>query len=363
MLRIGPVELATPLLLAPIAGYCDLAFRLVVRSLRDPAGGVAVGLASTDLICSQAVVRAAVKTLDLAATCPQDTPLCVQLYGADAEVLADAARWAQDRGAAIIDINMGCPVDKVTKTNGGSMLLCDPPSTIALAAKVVRAVRCPVTAKLRLGWDDRHLTATALAPALADVGIAAITVHGRTTQQRFRGPVSLEGIAAIVAALRRHPWVPVIGNGDVNSPLDARRMLDATGCHGVMIGRGALAQPWVFRDTAPYLATGQLPPPLSQADRARIVLDHFDTMLRLGSAPGPAAGHHGPGYCPQTAALHKMRARISWYSAGLQPWPGLRREVNAMGSAAELRAYLAAAIDRLDRGLAAVPGYALHVQP
>src|SRR6185369_16785679 len=152
MLRIGSVELENPLLLAPIAGYCDLAFRLIVRSLRGPSGGV--GLACSDLLCPQALLSENDKSMWLAATCPEDKPVCMQLYGADPTILAEAARWAEAHGATTIDINMGCPVDKVTKKNGGSMLLCTPESTVALAKRVVEAVKVPVTAKLRLGWSE-----------------------------------------------------------------------------------------------------------------------------------------------------------------------------------------------------------------
>ena len=239
VLRIGNVRLATNLLLAPIAGYCDLAFRLVVRSVPatpeslPPGHGdaPAVGLASTDLLCPQAVLHEAQKALWLAATCPEDQPVCMQLYGADGAIMAEAARWAESHGATVIDINMGCPVDRVTKRNGGSRLLCDIPSTLHLARQVVESVRVPVTAKLRLGWDDGSIVAPELAVALADIGIAAITVHGRTTQQMFRGAARLEGIAKVVEAMRRAHGtrVPVIGNGDVKCPPDAKRMIDATG--------------------------------------------------------------------------------------------------------------------------------------
>lgn len=343
MLRIGSVTLRTPLLLAPIAGYCDLAFRLVVRSvMATPQTRIdhapAVGLACTDLLCPQAVLSDSEKSKWLAATCEADRPLCMQLYGADADIMADAARWAEGHGATIIDINMGCPVDKVTKKNGGSKLLCDPSGTVALARKVVRAVRVPVTAKIRLGWDDTSIITQTLPVALADAGIAAITVHGRTTAQMFRGEARLDTggddcIRAVVRAMNSFPQVPVIGNGDIKSPLDARRMMDLTGCAGVMIGRGALGQPWIFRDTAHYLATGKLPAPLPRADRARLVLMHLDKLLELRD---------------EKIAVNTMRARMSWYSAHLQPWPGLKRDVQSLSSALAMRDYLLAGIHRIE---------------
>jgi len=237
-LTIGSVALSTPLLLAPIARYCDLPFRLLTRR----QGGV--GLASTDLLCPQALLNESVKSMWLAATSPEDQPICMQLYGRDPHIMAEAARWAEQHGACVIDINMGCPVDKVTKKNGGSKLLCEPDVAIDIARNIIAAVEVPVTAKIRLGWDETTIITDTLPVALADVGVAAITVHGRTTEQKFRGQARLEGIVRVVESMaRHHPDVPVIGNGDVKSPTDAWGMMQRTGCRGVMIGRGALGQP------------------------------------------------------------------------------------------------------------------------
>ena len=321
MLRIGNVTLETNLWLAPIAGYCDLAFRLAVRKL----GGV--GLAFTELLSSQAIQRGKAQTMWRAVTSPDDQPLGIQIYGRDPDALAQAARWAEQRGATLIDINMGCPIGKVTKRDGGSKLLCEPQLAVDIARRVVRAVNVPVTAKIRLGWDQSQLITDSLPPALADVGIAAVIVHGRTTQQKFSGAVQLDGIAQVVESVaRQHGDVPVIGNGDVQTPQDAKHMIDATGCAGVMIGRGALGQPWIFRDTAHYLSTGRLPPTISQSERTRIMLEHFETVVRL-------RGEH--------VALNMIRQRIRWYSPYLQPWPGLRRAVHHMKTADQFRQFVA----------------------
>src|SRR5688500_795453 len=250
--QVGHVRLATNLLLAPIAGYCDVAFRLVARS----CGGV--GLACTDLICPEGALRETAKTLQLAQTTEADSPLCMQLYGGDVEKLCDAARWAEDRGAHVIDINMGCPVDKITKRDGGSKLLCDPDNTVRMVERVLKVLKhTPLTAKLRLGWDDTCIVAPSLAHRLENAGVAMITIHGRTTEMKFTGQARLDGIAEVVAAVQR---IPVIGNGDVKSPEDAKRMIEVTKCAGVMIGRAALSRPWIFRDTWSYLTTGIIPP-------------------------------------------------------------------------------------------------------
>ena len=332
MLRIGSLTLETPLLLAPIAGYCDLAFRLVVRSVRGPSGGV--GLACTDLLCPHAILRENEKSLWLAATDPADSPVCMQLYGRHVDVLCEAGRWAEAHGANTIDINMGCPVDKVTKRNGGSMLLCEPDLAVDIVRELVRSVSVPVTAKIRLGWDDQTIIADTLPPKLADVGVSAVTVHGRTTEQMFKGKARLDGIARVVEAMAsRHPDVPVIGNGDVTTPEDARHMIDVTGCAGVMIGRGALGQPWIFRDVAHYLATGQKLAPLPRRERAMLVQDHFNHILH---------------YRGERVAINTIRQRVSRYSAHLQPWPNLRRAIREVATAAEFHDFWQAGMEKIN---------------
>jgi nifR3 family TIM-barrel protein len=321
-LRIGPFVLQSNLLLAPIAGYCDLAFRLVARS----CGGV--GLACTDLLCPQGVLRENRRSMELAMTCPDDSPLCMQLYGADADLLCEAARWAEDRGADVIDINMGCPVDKITKRDGGSKLLCDPDNALRLAARVAGVLRrAPLTVKLRLGWDDTSIVAPALAARLENAGAAAITIHGRTTAMKFSGSARLDGIATVVAAVQR---IPVIGNGDVRTPQDAARMMAVTGCAGVMIGRGALSRPWLFRDTWAYLTTGIVPPPPTLEEKCQLMRDHFNHMARFRS---------------ERSAVIEFRKRISWYAKELHPCEQLCAAVRVIDSAADFHG----AVDRFLR--------------
>src|SRR3954453_735095 len=179
-LRIGHVPLATNLLLAPIAGYCDLSFRLVARS----CGGV--GLACTDLLCPEGVLRENKRSMELAMTCPEDSPLAMQLYGGNVDLLCEAARWAEDRGAHVVDINMGCPVDKVTKRDGGSKLLCNPDNTLRMVDRIKASLRnVPLTAKLRLGWDDSCIVAPYLAARLEEAGGARFTIHGPPPEWRF----------------------------------------------------------------------------------------------------------------------------------------------------------------------------------
>lgn len=254
-LQIGPVRLATNLMLAPIAGWSDLAWRITCRQL----GGV--GLACTDLLSPHGLLAGGEKSLDLARTHDLDRPVGMQLYGCDPRLLAEAARWCADHGATVVDINMGCPVDKVTKKDGGSKLMCHVPGAVRLAGAVRSALpdAIPLTCKMRLGWDESAYEAGCaadLAVRLARVGVAGITVHGRTTEMLFKGSCRREGIRRVVEAVGEATGrytgepgggVPVIGNGDVVEPGDAVSMIEQTGCAGVMIGRGAFAMPWIFR--------------------------------------------------------------------------------------------------------------------
>jgi nifR3 family TIM-barrel protein len=333
-IQLGSLRLATNLLLAPIAGYCDLAFRLTARS----CGGV--GLACTDLLCPEGLLRENKGSLSLAMTTPEDSPLCMQLYGGNVERLCEAARWAEDRGAHVIDINMGCPVDKVTKLDGGSKLLCNPDNTLRMVERIIKVLRhTPLTAKLRLGWDDSCIVAPALAARLENAGVSLITIHGRTTEMRFSGEARLDGIAQVVAAVKR---IPVIGNGDIRVPQDARRMIDQTGCAGVMIGRGALSMPWIFRDTWSFLTTGVIPEPPTIEQKCRLMIDHFHNMVRFRN---------------EHAAAMEFRKRISWYAKQMNPCRRLRDEMRVINSAADFDSAVSRFLDwRLERDAAIAAG-------
>ena len=204
--------------------------------------------------------------------------MAVQLFGAVPQEMADAAKMLEALGVASVDVNMGCPVRKVCQVGGGSAMMTELGRTSALVRKMVEAVRIPVTCKMRLGWDDDNLTAPDLARALEDAGVAAIMVHGRTRQQGFDGSVNLAGIRRVVEAVRS---IPVIGNGDITSPEAARLMLEATGCAGVSIGRGAFYNPWIFSHTMHYLETGELLPDPDFSERIRVMSRHFDLMVEV----------------------------------------------------------------------------------
>lgn len=339
MLKVGAVQLQTNLLLAPIAGYCDLAYRTVCREL----GGL--GLACTDLLSPQGLLRGTATSLDLAQTNDFDKPVGMQLYGSDPVIMADGARWAVDHGATIVDINMGCPVDKVTKKDGGSRLLCIPDTAEGIVDAVVRAVGegtgrgregrgVPVTVKMRLGWFDDQPVARWLAPRLVKAGAAMVTVHGRTTQQRFTGQVNRPGIRDVVEAVKAaSPSTPVIGNGDVTAPEHVTQMLAETGCDGVMIGRGALARPWLFRQGWQLQTTGSFDPEPSREEIVRIIQRYMDLMLEFRD---------------EAYALHHIRRRISWLAKPLARFgytSELKESIRTAPDAASVYAALARFLD------------------
>src|SRR5947209_18547430 len=253
-MRIGSLELKSNLFLSPLAGYTNLPFRLTVRAV----GGL--DLATTDLVNARSLLEKNPKALKLIETCSADRPLAVQLFGSDPEEMRDAAQQLEAAGISSVDINMGCPVRKVCRVGGGSAMMTELDKTAKLVRGMVEAVKIPITAKMRLGWDDDNITAPDLARALEDAGVAAIFIHGRTRQQGFSGTINLDGIARVVSAVKT---IPVVGNGDVTTPQAARKMFSHTGCAGVSIGRGAFYNPWIFQHTLHYLATGELLPEAS----------------------------------------------------------------------------------------------------
>ena len=301
-MRIGSLTLPSNLFLSPLAGYTNLPFRLVVREI----GGV--GLCTTDLVNARSLLEKNPRAFKLIETRPADSPLAVQLFGSVPGEMRDAAQMLEARGIASVDINMGCPVRKVCQIGGGSAMMTELAKTAALVRGMVNAVKIPVTAKMRLGWDDQNLTAPELARALEDAGVAAIFVHGRTREQGFSGTVNLAGIRAVAQAVKH---IPVIGNGDIITPQAARKMLDETGCAGVSIGRGAFYNPWIFQHTLAYLDragspqpaahpntdtgahgvtrptsnNGELPSEPTFAERVRVMCRHLDLMIEVFGEP------------------------------------------------------------------------------
>ncbi len=334
-MQIGSLTLKSNLFLSPLAGYTNLPFRLVVREV----GGV--GLCTTDLVNARSLLEKNPKALKLIETREADSPLAVQLFGSVPEEMRDAAIILENLGVQSIDINMGCPVKKVVKIGGGSAMMTELDKTSALVKKMVDAVKIPVTAKMRLGWDDDNLTAPDLARALEDVGVAAIFVHGRTREQGFGGTVNLAGIRKVVEAVKN---IPVIGNGDIITPQAAGKMFDETGCAGVSIGRGAFYDPWIFKRTLKFLqgsapvsgavfgvlaenafpanvvgatpttagGTPALPPEPDFSERTRIMCRHLDLMIEVfGEELGCRMFRKvAPWYAKRFGPCHEFNKRV-----------------------------------------------------
>jgi len=270
---IGPVAIAPATVLAPMAGVTDTVFRRFIRNL----GGC--GLIMTEFTSSHGVsaamgARKPTKTLKYLAFEPEEHPISAQLFGADPGVMADAARVCQDLGFDILDINFGCPVNKVVKCNGGSGLLRDLPLVERLLREVRKAVDIPFTMKFRAGWNDRELVGVQMARLAEDCGLQAIALHPRTREQGYSGKADWTRIAEIKAAVK----IPVIGNGDINTPEDAVRMVDETSCDAVMIGRAASSNPWIFRQIQQYLSTGRYDQP-TQQDRYQMMRQYYAMLI------------------------------------------------------------------------------------
>ncbi len=323
-MQIGSLTLPSNLFLSPLAGYTNLPFRLVLREI----GGV--GLCTTDLVNARSLLEKRSKAFKLIETRPADSPLAVQLFGSVPEEMRDAAQFLESSGVASIDINMGCPVRKVCNVGGGSAMMREHDKTAALVRGMVNAVKIPVTAKMRLGWDDQNITAPELARALEDAGVAAIFVHGRTREQGFGGTVNLPGIRKVVAAVKA---IPVIGNGDVVTPQAAKKMLEETGCAGVSIGRGAFYDPWIFKRTMEYCsvrlvaesagATGstlQVPPEPTFAERVRVMRRHLDLMIEIfGEALGCRMFRKiAPWYAKRFGPCHEFNKHVVHVSTKTQ---------------------------------------------
>lgn len=301
-MEIGKIKLVNPVILAPMAGVTDLPFRLLAKEME-------CGLVYSEMVSDKGLVYKNCHTIDMLNIDERERPVAMQIFGSDPDSMAEAARCVEQAGADIIDINMGCPTPKIVKNGSGSALMCEPDLAYRIMARVVETVNVPVTVKIRKGWSNASINAVQMAKLAQKAGIAAIAVHGRTREQFYSGEADWEIIRQVKASV----GIPVIGNGDIRSPYDAARMLEETSCDAVMIGRGAQGNPWIFRQIARYLATGEMIPLPTAEERITMMLRHLDMLVAY-------KGEH--------LGIREMRRHGAWYTKGLHHSAELRLRFN-----------------------------------
>ena len=313
-LTIGNVKLANPCILAPMAGVTDLPFRLLCREQ-------GAGLLSMEMVSAKALSFHNKNTQDLLEIAEGENPIALQLFGSDADLIARMAKEIEERPFDILDLNMGCPVPKVVNNGEGSALMKNPKRVEEIVAKTVKAVKKPVTVKIRKGFDEEHVNAVEIARIIEASGAAAVAVHGRTREQYYSGAADWDIIRQVKEAVS----IPVIGNGDVTSAVRAQQMMKETGCDGVMIGRAARGNPWIFRETAEYLATGNMPERPGRREIKEMILRHCELQLR---------------YKGEYTGIREVRKHVAWYTAGLPHSARLRGRVNEIETMEELKELL-----------------------
>lgn len=305
-MRIGNVVLEQPLILAPMAGITDRYFRLILKRI----GGV--GLVTMEFVSSEAITRGNERTRDMMRFSEEERPLAIQIYGSRPDRMAEAAEFVEALGADIVDINMGCPANKVLKGCAGAALMGDLGLARDIVRTVRRRVRVPVTVKFRVGLDDARVNYLELGEICEGEGIDAVALHARTARQMFSGSADWDRIRRLKERMR----IPVSGNGDVETAQDALALWGATGCDGVMVGRAAIKNPWLFRQIAALRAGSALPAP-SLEERRDLILHHFNLLKEREE---------------ERFALHKIRTFTGWYTHGLPDGRGLRQEINRLDS-------------------------------
>lgn len=309
-LAIGDVQLENPYILAPMAGVTDLPFRLLCREQ-------GAGLLCMEMVSAKAIQYNNKNTKALLEIHPDEMPVSLQLFGSDPEVISEIAKRIEERPFSILDINMGCPVPKIVRNGEGSALMKQPKLVHEIVSKTVKAIKKPVTVKIRKGFDDSCINAVEIAKIIEDAGASAVAVHGRTREQYYSGKADWDIIRQVKEAVS----IPVIGNGDVVSGESAIAMQKETGCDGVMIGRGAQGNPWIFSELLAYDRTGERPKRPTMEEIKQMICRHARLQVK---------------YKGEYLGIREMRKHVSWYTSGLPNSARLRGEINAVESLVEL---------------------------
>jgi nifR3 family TIM-barrel protein len=309
-LSIGSLTLHNPLILAPMAGVTDMPMRLLCSEL-------GAGLSYMEMVSAKAICYQDQKTKKLLDIHPKESPTALQLFGSEPDVLAEAAKRLEELPFSVLDFNMGCPVPKIVNNKEGSALMKNPPLAERILTAMVKAVKKPVTVKIRKGFDNDHINAVEIAKIAESCGVSAIAVHGRTREEFYSGKADWQIIRAVKEAVD----IPVIGNGDVTDARSAKQMIGETGCDGIMVGRGAQGNPWIFREIAAYLERGELLPPPTLQEKGDMAFRHAALMLE---AKGEYLG------------VRQMRKILSWYTAGMPHSAACRKQIHTMESPAEM---------------------------
>ena len=323
VMQIGNVKLKNNVFLAPMAGVTDMAFRILCKRQ-------GCGLTYTEMVSAKGLHYKSDNTAVLLEIAEEEKPAAAQVFGSEPDIVAEAARQAEAGGAAIIDINMGCPTPKIVRNGDGSALMKSPVLVGEIVRSTVAAVKVPVTIKIRKGWDEESVNAVEVASIAAMEGAAAITVHGRTREQFYSGTADWDIIKRVKDAVD----IPVIGNGDVITPQDAGRMIEETGCDAVMIGRGAQGNPWIFERTAEYLKTGELLPEPDFEQRILTIMEHMDMVTEL---KGEGTG------------VKEMRKHAAWYLKGMPGSAKVKAEIFKLTTCSQVKDILSQYLDYLQK--------------
>lgn len=313
-MQIGNVKLFNPVIAAPMAGVSDRAYRILAREFQ-------CGLACTEMVSDQALLYGNPRTFTILDHTGEPGPWSVQIFGSNPENMARAAVIVESMGADIIDLNMGCPTPKIVRNGKGAALMKTPELAARIVREVVSRVRVPVTVKMRKGWDGNSVNAVELALLAEAAGASAVTVHGRLRSQFYGEQADWDIIRAVKTALK----IPVIGNGDIRTPVDAKKVMEETACDAVMIGRAAMGNPWIFAQTVHYLATGELLPPPVLQERLSVTRRHLDLLVKTKG---------------ESLALLEMRKHAAWYVKGLPGAVRMRQKINRAATIKELRQML-----------------------